>query len=142
LLLGRISERIRPARLSRDRNESGWYDGDLMKQLLFLMWPLLALFTASPGEAASRVVPRERVTRNVVVRAAPSTHSSPVDVLAPGEAAILLDEVSGWYRVQLPDGRTGYVSKSWAVLVDEDEAATWAQRLCQSPRQSSPSNTG
>ncbi len=79
---------------------------------------LLALFilAAPVGASAEEVAPSGRVTRNVVVRAAPSTTAEAVARLLPGEGLPLLGQAPGWYRVRLPDGRDGFVSKSWTVI--------------------------
>jgi competence protein ComEC len=59
-----------------------------------------------------------------VIRAAPDSASAPLDALDPGEQLTLVREVPSWFEVRLPDGRIGYVSKSWTVVVGEpDEAA-------------------
>jgi competence protein ComEC len=75
------------------------------------------LLWGSAAQAQDRVQPDERVVRNVVVRSEPSTESAPIDALAPGETATLTGEVPNWYRVTLPDGRQGFVSKAWTVAV-------------------------
>ncbi len=64
--------------------------------------------------------------RNVLVRQNPSTDSAIVDRLAPREQAELIGELSGWYQVRLADGRTGYVSKSWTIIIDDDGEAAVA----------------
>ena len=79
---------------------------------------LAAVALACPAFAAPTVTPSERVKRNVVVRPAPESDDK-VAGLFPGDTAELLDEIPGWYHVRLQDGRTGYVSKSWTVLVGE-----------------------
>lgn len=77
----------------------------------------LALLAASAAAAAD-VTPSSRVTRNVVVRSSPTTVSDPLEALEPGETLPLDAELSGWYRVRLPDGRAGFVSKAWTDLTD------------------------
>lgn len=76
------------------------------------------LFLAVPAAGAADVVPSERVTRNVVVRAAPTTQSEALDALDPGEALPFDADLLGWYRVRLPDGRAGFVSKAWTDLLE------------------------
>jgi competence protein ComEC len=91
-----------------------------MAGLLSRLWLCLAavgLLVATPLLAAPAVAPSSRVTAAVVVRAAPSSQSEALARLRPGEALALQGEVPGWYRVTLPDGRTGYVSKSWTDVV-------------------------
>jgi len=77
-----------------------------------------AFVIAQPAVAVPQVTPSERVKRTVVVRADPTTSSTALDGLEPGEDVLLDGEVSGWYRIRLPDGRIGYVSKAWTVVVD------------------------
>lgn len=75
-----------------------------------------ALLSAS-AHAAPTVAPSARVERNVVVRSDPTTQSAPLDALDPGEALELVRDLPRWREVRLPDGRTGYVSKAWTVVV-------------------------
>lgn len=92
----------------------------MLRRLKFLFGLLVMLAGADTALAAPSVQPSERVERNVVVRSAPTTDSAPLDALDPGEQLDLIGEVPRWYRVQLPDGRTGYVSKTWTIVVDID----------------------
>jgi competence protein ComEC len=80
---------------------------------------LAAMLVAAQPVFAADVKPSERVKRNVVVREQPDGDSATRGALFPGDEAKLLDEVAGWYHVKLPDGRTGYVSKSWTVVVPD-----------------------
>jgi competence protein ComEC len=84
----------------------------------FLAGAFLAVGTQARAE---QVRPSERVETGVIVRAAPSTAAERVASLLPAEAFELIGQVPGWYRVRLPDGRTGYVSKSWTVVVATTE---------------------
>ena len=83
----------------------------------------IALLFATPVAAAPNVAPSPRVTAAVVVRAEPTTQSEPLARLRPGENLPLDGEVPSWYRVLLPDGRTGYVSKAWTDEVPETVVA-------------------
>lgn len=98
-----------------------------MAELSRRFWALIAgavaLLVPSILLAAPSIVPSPRVTAAVVVRAQPSSQSEPLERLRPGEALVLQGEVPGWYRVTLPDGRTGYVSKSWTDVVPETAVA-------------------
>ncbi len=72
----------------------------------------------SSAGSADDVVLSARVRSNVVVRAEPlGAPSAPIGVLRPGEEAELLESIPYFYRVRLPNGVTGYVSKSWTDLV-------------------------
>ena len=95
-----------------------------MKITSVILASLLAVGSISPVLAAPEVTPSERVKRNVVVRAAPEGDAPPLDALDPGEELELVAEVPSWYVVRLPDGRTGYVSKSWTVVVGDPADAT------------------
>lgn len=82
---------------------------------------LLLLLVVPPQAAfAEQVRASDRVERNVVVRAAPTTQSEPIGALSPGDTLeVINDDIPRWYEVRLPDGRTGYVSKSWTVLAPD-----------------------
>lgn len=80
---------------------------------------LAALMAAAPSVASwaqESVTPSERVSRNVVVRAGPSTSAAAVDKMEPGASLPLAGDVPGWFGVRLPDGRRGFVSKAWTDL--------------------------
>lgn len=70
---------------------------------------------------ASEVLPSTRVSTAVMVREGPSTDTIILARLRPGETATLVDEVSGWYIIELNDGRRGYVSKVWTTVNPEAE---------------------
>ncbi len=77
-----------------------------------------SLLCCSAAFGQDRVQPDGRVVRNVVVRSQPSSEAAPIGALGPGETAILKGDVPRWYRVILPNGREGFVSKVWTVPVD------------------------
>ncbi len=90
---------------------------------------LLAVFLVSgldlQGAAAQdAVTPSDRVTRNVVVRAAPSTASLPLAKLLPGESLPVTGDAPGWFQVRLPDGAIGFVSKAWTQTATGPVVAT------------------
>lgn len=66
---------------------------------------------------AEEIAPSARVSSAVLVREGPSTNTAILARLRPGDVATLVDEVSGWYVVELADGTRGYVSKAWTVVV-------------------------
>jgi beta-lactamase superfamily II metal-dependent hydrolase len=102
----------------------------LVKLVTAFLLFLAALCCASEAIAEPTVAPSERVRRNVVVRASPDGHGAPIAALNPGGTLPLDGEVPGWYRVRLPDGRIGFVSKSWTLLVPETTiAAAGAYRV-------------
>ena len=90
-----------------------------MKRQISLAMLLVASVASMPA-TAENVVPSERVSSAVIVRQGPSTDTAILARLRPGDSALLVGEVSGWYQVQLPDGSRGYVSKVWAVIVDDE----------------------
>ena len=67
--------------------------------------------------AAQEVVPSPSVRSRVIVRAAPARTGADVGSLRPGERAALLEAGDGWHRIRLPEGRQGFVSARWTVLV-------------------------
>lgn len=79
----------------------------------------LTLGGATHALAAPDVQPSERVVRSVNVRAGAGTETAVIESLEPGEKGQLLEVVSGWYRIRLPDGREGYVSRAWTVRTEE-----------------------
>lgn len=87
-----------------------------MRALTLAILLLLSLLGASRA-AADDIVPSARVSSAVLVREGPSTDTAILGRLRPGDSARLVGEVSGWYRVELPDGTQGYVSKAWTLVV-------------------------
>lgn len=79
---------------------------------------MLAALGAAPAQAED-VAPSARVSSAVLVRAGPSTDTAIVGRLRPGDRAMITGEVSGWYKVELPDGVQGYVSKAWTVVIGD-----------------------
>ena len=88
----------------------------LRKRWLCLL-AILAALAATEAVAETGVTPSSRVTAAVVVRAEPTARSEALARLRPGESVPLQAEVPGWYRVLLPDGRSGYVSKAWTEIL-------------------------
>jgi len=68
---------------------------------------------------ADTVVPRDSVVNWVNVReeAVPGSHIPVVGHLHPGESAEFLSEVSSYYEIELENGDTGFVHKSWTNRV-------------------------
>ncbi len=63
------------------------------------------------------VSPSERVVNHVNVRAGSEYGSEKIGTLEKGESLPYLRSVPRWYVVRLPDGREGYVSKSWTTVI-------------------------
>jgi hypothetical protein len=74
-------------------------------------------FTATPvatqPQPGERVVPSERVTTFVHIRAEPSGTSAERGRLEIGQSLPVVRSVPRWYEDQLPDSSTGFVSKAW-----------------------------
>lgn len=70
---------------------------------------------------ADTVVPRDSVVKWVNVRqeAVPGSHIPVVGHLHPHESAEFLNEVSGYYEIELQNGVSGFVHKSWTHRVAE-----------------------
>ncbi len=88
------------------------------RNLVRALRPLLvAIGLLSAGEAiADDVVPSDRVVSGVHVRRQPASSSTSIDILEPGERLTLIEPAGRWYKVKLPDGRVGYVSRAWTMV--------------------------
>lgn len=89
-----------------------------LRILIALFLALQATLSADVAFAQTRVEPDGRVVRNVTVRAGPSTSTQPIDKLLPGATLDLREDLPNWYKVALPDGREGFVSKAWTVTLE------------------------
>lgn len=76
------------------------------------------LFAWSPA-FADRVVPSDRVTSSLNVRAHESADSPIVGKMTRAESAELLAGFPYWFQVKLSDGTVGFVSKAWATRIPE-----------------------
>lgn len=79
----------------------------------------LPLGLAAGGAAWAQqqsVKPTASVTRSVTVRAKAVAGSAPLSRLRPGESLPFVEAGSHWYKVRLPDGRLGFVAKTWTEL--------------------------
>lgn len=74
---------------------------------------------------AELVLPSSRVTSSLKVRSAPTTASSVVGKLLPGDAAVLVDSTTYWHQITLPGGTSGYVSRAWATVEADLRLGTW-----------------
>ena len=99
-------------------------DRAFKRAMLGLMASAIAV---QPAFAEPEVTPSSRVKRNVVVRSE-ADGDTVIGALNPGDEAALLGQTSRWYQIRLPDGRIGYVSKSWTVITEDGQpfAATSA----------------
>ena len=74
---------------------------------------------------SAEITPVDKVERYVNIRSGPDAGSDVVGQLNRGQTLSSPETVDGWFRVDLPDGGTGYVHSDWAVVVpvDADNAA-------------------
>ena len=63
------------------------------------------------------------------VRTGPSTSYSIMHVLWQGNKVPVIDESGGFYKIRLSDGRTGWISKNYAVLNTETSGVVTATKL-------------
>jgi len=80
---------------------------------------LVAFLTSGAALGQATVVPTDRVTNGVSIRASATTDSTRVGSLLPGESAAFIGEVPNWYRIDHPEHGTGFVSKSWTRVVTD-----------------------
>ena len=123
LVLGNILLTSVPAELILALHVSRWCKGIGMPfDRALKAFVALSAFWISSAAAAVDVKPTDRVVRWVNVRQGPASSTSTIERLEPGETAELINVVPGWYFVRLPDGQTGYVSRGWTALIDEQAA--------------------
>lgn len=100
-------------------------------RILTLSFGLVAsgIFAAFSAHAADRVAASDRVETHVRVRAAPSTASAIIGALAPGETLLLRTSVPNWHEVVLPNGLSGFVSKSWTRVIPDSPVVSATTEL-------------
>ena len=82
--------------------------------LLMALLPLVSL--------ADHIVPVDKVKDSINIRLEPDTGSDVVGRLKQGASVPLVNELDGWYEVQLEGDATGFVSADWAKIVAEAAA--------------------
>ena len=82
-------------------------------RLLPMAFVSAVLTVLSTSASADQVVPSDRVTSGVTIRAAATTNSASLGILRPGESLPWVQNVPRWREVQLSPTQTGFVSKSW-----------------------------
>jgi hypothetical protein len=85
-----------------------------------LLLALLGCAIAAPA-VAERVTPSERVKSRLNVREQGSGGSRVVGALRPGDEVALLGTEQGWHRVRLPDGKVGFVSAGYTLVLPDPE---------------------
>lgn len=63
--------------------------------------------------STAKVVVKSTPTGFLRVRDKPSISGKQISQVKPGDELILLEELSGWYRIRLLDGNEGYISSSY-----------------------------
>jgi beta-lactamase superfamily II metal-dependent hydrolase len=91
----------------------------MCRRALFLM-----LLICSSPTIADQVVPSDRVSGSVTIRAEATSNSAFLGRLSPGESLQWVRNVPRWREVQVSPGRTGFVSKSWTVQMPDVATAT------------------
>lgn len=74
-----------------------------------------ATASPTPSISAVSVTISSTPTGFLRVRETASTLASEIGRVLPGDILPLLDEEADWYNIQLPDGKSGWISKSFAV---------------------------
>ncbi len=92
---------------------------------LALLIGLISAILATTPASAELVLPSSRVVSSLNVRAAPTTSSSVVTKMLPGDVAVLVGRSDQWYQVSMPSGAAGYVSKAWLVLEADLRLGAW-----------------
>lgn len=81
----------------------------------------LTAVQTSPITQTPEVSVKDTPTGFLRVRDKPSLSGKEIAQVKPGDTLILLEELSGWFRVRLSDGTAGYVSSSYAEKKTQDQ---------------------
>ncbi len=73
----------------------------------------LTQVTTVPIQSSKQVVVKQTPIGFLRVRKDATINSAEVERVAPGDVLILLEEIPGWDRVKLSDGKEGYVSSAF-----------------------------
>jgi cell wall-associated NlpC family hydrolase len=117
-----------PVRLLK--RESGWYYAQSLDDR-YLGWmepDHLAVMTKAEADAFNAGAHLVVTSLFTVARERPDREAFPVSDLVMGNIMRLDSQASGWYSVQLPDGRKGYVESSAATSYER-----WKSRLQLTP---------
>ncbi len=71
---------------------------------------------------ADKVIPRDSVRLFVNVGETPLSPGA-IHELKPGKMLDYVTSISGWHEVVIPDGRHGFVSKRWTLVVPDPVGA-------------------
>lgn len=77
----------------------------------------------SQSVTADTVIPSDRISTSLKVRADSSASSETVGRLYKGDSAQYLDSVPHWYHVRLSNGVEGYVHKSWSERLSSSQGS-------------------
>ena len=89
----------------------------MARLLLALLLGFLPIYAV-----AEKVIPRDSVRNFVNVRETPSSPDA-IHQLRPGDMLDYVISISGWHEVIIPDGRHGFVSKRWTLVVPDPVGA-------------------
>lgn len=67
-----------------------------------------------PISSTAQVVVKNTPTGFLRVRSTASSNGQEVGQVKPGDVLTMLEEIPGWYRVRLNDGKEGYISSAYA----------------------------
>ena len=142
----RYSGYVVPGRqVALDQEENGWYQvrfeddttGWISKRFSIIEGSTLKASLPVPQEVEQKAKdPTQKsddmVTTVVVikvpegsslnVRSSPSPKGQVMGSLKSGEMRPLLDEMEEWYQVELPDGKSGWISRKFSGKMDVDSS--------------------
>ncbi|WP_256864653.1 N-acetylmuramoyl-L-alanine amidase [Marinilactibacillus piezotolerans] len=93
--------------------EQDWYQILYMGKVAWISKQFVELIDAPASQASSAETSTQSVTigeATTNIRTGPSTENEVITTASPGQQLIYLDTEKEWYKVQLEDGRTGYVA--------------------------------
>lgn len=79
----------------------------------------LTAINTTPIIETQEVLIKNTPTGFLRVRDKPSLNGAEIGRVKPGEKLVLLEELSGWVRIRLPDLKEGYVSSSYIEKVNQ-----------------------
>jgi hypothetical protein len=97
-----------------------------MRRVTALLLALLAIGLYVRTAEADRVTPSDRVETRLRIRHDPDGQSVVIGHLLPGESLPLLASIPNWFKVAMPDGQSGFVSKAFSTQVIGQPIATSA----------------
>lgn len=80
--------------------------------------PPIASSSATPTPHIRKVTILQTPVGFLRVRAESTTASSEIGRVTPGQEFELLDEITGWYKIKLSDGKEGWISNQYAKKIE------------------------